>query len=341
MEIGYFNKLHDAHLRHKNEKKTCKFSRAPSWVHLKMSQIDNWLDQGDKTVLKKALDGFGKTEKQLDEDVRTLREWLKTQQHLPEISSDNHIINTLLINKFSIENCKQRLDMFYTIRTLLPEIYGKVDSKAMIEIADLIYFFPLPKRTPEGDRINIVRMTDCDIESFDLYGWMGYCYNIFEFKFQHDLCTSEVVVNDLKELKFGHVLKVTPIHLKKIVMILEKVYNNRVKQFHFLNCPSFVSNLLNMLRSLMKPKLAARIHVHQDASSIGKIIPLETLPSDYGGSELSLFELNELWKEKLAKYGDRFDALLKMKTNEKLRPTPLINDEVLGFHGNFKKLEMD
>ncbi|KAG5883900.1 hypothetical protein JTB14_037184 [Gonioctena quinquepunctata] len=99
-----------------------------------MATIDK-CGEGMKKDLKRALDRFGKTEQQLGGDVKIIKDWLITQPHLPEISSNNHIINTLILNKFSVEICKQRLDMFYTIRTLLPEIYERMDFELMIEIA--------------------------------------------------------------------------------------------------------------------------------------------------------------------------------------------------------------
>lgn len=54
-----------------------------------------------------------------------------------------------------------------------------------------------------------------------------------------------------------------------------------------------------------------------------------------------LFIFLELWNTKLVEYYERFDALAKMEVNEELRPAPLENDDVLGFHGNFKKLDVD
>lgn len=48
-----------------------------------------------------------------------------------------------------------------------------------------------------------------------------------------------------------------------------------------------------------------------------------------------------MWKIKLREYAARFDALDKMRVNENLRLAPLKNDEVLGYHGNFKKLDVD
>jgi hypothetical protein len=46
-------------------------------------------------------------------------------------------------------------------------------------------------------------------------------------------------------------------------------------------------------------------------------------------------------RQKLAQYQDRFDQLDKLKVDENLRPEKLDNDQVLGFHGNFKKLNVD
>lgn len=37
----------------------------------------------------------------------------------------------------------------------------------------------------------------------------------------------------------------------------------------------------------------------------------------------------------------RFDRLQTMKTNESLRPEELLNDDTLGYYGNFKKLDVD
>lgn len=41
------------------------------------------------------------------------------------------------------------------------------------------------------------------------------------------------------------------------------------------------------------------------------------------------------------KYQDRFDALDKLQVDEKLRPKTLENNEILGFYGSFKKLNID
>lgn len=116
------------------------------------------------------------------------------------------------------------------------------------------------------------------------------------------------------------------------------------------------------------------MHVHKDYDTLFDFIPAKTLPKDYGGEELSLDELEgkkivfnsishlifvkftlkivsiwtgynvlflALWSKKEEEYYDRLDVLETLKVNESLRSAPLENDEILGFHGNFKKLSVD
>ncbi|CAH1163231.1 unnamed protein product [Phaedon cochleariae] len=304
--------------------------------------MGTWFPESTHEILKKALKEFDKTEEHLKDDINVIKDWLKTQPHLPEISSDNHITNVLLTNKFSIENTKQKLDMYYTIRHLVPEIFGIAnDIQQMQAIADEVYMFPLPKRTDDGVSIEIVQIVDQHTEKFDIYRLMAYSTNNSEIRLQEDIITTEIVIIDLQNVRLGHVVKVTPVHLKKVILLIQKVYNKRIKQFHFVNCHSYCNTSLNILKQLLKPKLAARIFVHEDSTHLGKVIPKHILPVDFGGDEVSLRELHELWKKKTAEHTNRFLALSKMKTDESLRPKPLVNDDVLGYHGNFRKLDMD
>jgi hypothetical protein len=49
----------------------------------------------------------------------------------------------------------------------------------------------------------------------------------------------------------------------------------------------------------------------------------------------------EMTRLKLTEYQERFDHLDTMRVDEGLRPEKLDNDEILGFYGNFKNLDVD
>uniref|UniRef100_A0A6P7GXT0 Uncharacterized protein LOC114342040 isoform X3 n=1 Tax=Diabrotica virgifera virgifera TaxID=50390 RepID=A0A6P7GXT0_DIAVI len=82
----------------------------------------NELLQVDKDLIRKE---WGKTKNDIIKDILIIREWLKTQKHLPEIPSDNAIEFFLTNCKFSIEKTKQNLDMYYTVQNLIPDLYQK------------------------------------------------------------------------------------------------------------------------------------------------------------------------------------------------------------------------
>lgn len=90
---------------------------------------------------------FNKSKEEVEKDVNIILEWFKTQPHLPEIMSNflmlfiflslsfyffldkAKIANFLLLNKFSIEKTKQKIDNYYTIRSKIPDVYDDCNPK--------------------------------------------------------------------------------------------------------------------------------------------------------------------------------------------------------------------
>lgn len=113
----------------------------------RIMEVKNLISENRDKLLERILSLHNKTKIDLTKDITIIKDWLNTQQHLPEIPSiylkwrftlnlksfkinncyvitgDNVITNFLTINKFSIELAKQKLDMYYSIRSLIPEIF--------------------------------------------------------------------------------------------------------------------------------------------------------------------------------------------------------------------------
>nr|CAI5848704.1 unnamed protein product [Callosobruchus analis] len=245
--------------------------------------------------IEKALIAFGVKNEDLIDSIQTIKSWFTTQKHLPETPNDNIITNFLFITNFSIENTKKRLDMYYTIRDLIPELFRNKNPKLphMQRTAEKVYCIPLPKVTAEGYRITVLRNNGLSPEEFDPYNVIAhFITNVMEVRINEDVAIGDIYIHDFSNAKMGHIVKLTPIVLKKSAVAFEEVFSNKVKQMHFINCPSFAESMINLAKSFLKPKLQQRVHVHTSFEGLKKYIPLEVLPKDLGGEELSFDELN-------------------------------------------------
>ncbi|RZC41748.1 hypothetical protein BDFB_011703 [Asbolus verrucosus] len=83
------------------------------------------------------------------------------------------------------------------------------------------------------------------------------------------------------------------------------------------------------------------IRLVENLKTLQELVGKEILPVDYGGEEKSLEELNNLMKLKYLEYEEWFDRQEARRVDESLRPAKLQNDDIFGFYGNFKKLDVD
>lgn len=65
---------------------------------------------------------------QIPQMLEQFREWIKKSPHINSRVDDQFLIMFLRGCKFSLERAKQKLDMFYTVRTHAPELVGKRDG---------------------------------------------------------------------------------------------------------------------------------------------------------------------------------------------------------------------
>lgn len=63
----------------------------------------------------------------IERDLELIKDWLKKSPHIKGRSDDQFLLCFLRGCKFSIEKVKLKLDLFYTIRSQLPEIMRNRD----------------------------------------------------------------------------------------------------------------------------------------------------------------------------------------------------------------------
>lgn len=290
--------------------------------------------------LAKILESRGRKPDGLAEDIEIIRKWLKTQSHLPMQPTDRQIISFLVMNKFSIEKTKEKLELNYSIKSLIPEFYkfpvSHTDFLKDVNCNTLVY---LPKLNKNLNRVVIWKP---DIpEDFNVNTLFSTLLQLLELKSILDFSNSDEYMCDLSNLSLSLVSKIGPMDIKKMLTILEKVYSNRIAAIHYVNIPSYAMTLINLVKVTLKPKIRDRIVLHKNNESLLDYYSKDILPKDLGGNSKSLAELKEDFKQLLLDNQEYLKKVQSARVNEVLRPAKLCNDDILGFHGNFRKLQVD
>ncbi|KAJ1525647.1 hypothetical protein ONE63_008865 [Megalurothrips usitatus] len=288
-------------------------------------------------------------------DALQLRQWLRDQPHLPDLSDEDDpwLERYLVCSKNSMERAKRGLDCYFTVRSEAPTIFADRDSDAAAfkRTFDFTYVVTLPKLTPDLHRVHIYAYAPADqyggdLADFsfeDLYRRMSMTMDV---KFREDLCAGEVCVLDLQHNTTGHLAKFTAVlpFVKQFFACSLAAYPARIHQIHVINAPSYMSTIEGLIKPFLKKKIQDRVIIHPPGlDSFFEHVPKAMLPKDYGGEEASLKELSGKWQEKIDAYRGWFLAQEGVKSDETKRvgDKTALSEEIFGCQGSFRQLTVD
>jgi hypothetical protein len=75
-----------------------------------------------ETLAKKAVEELNEDPQRLAEDLETIKQWLTKMPHIRPCTDDQFLVSFLRGCGYKLEIVKQKLDMFYTVRSALPVI---------------------------------------------------------------------------------------------------------------------------------------------------------------------------------------------------------------------------
>lgn len=203
------------------------------------------------------------------------------------------------------------------------------------------YYIPLPKLTDKQERVLIWKVNGDDPDDYSFHQSSILMLTIALLLMTYDYSIGEIMVIDYSGFSFGHFTKMYPHIVSKLMKLYMEAFSARLISIQYINCPSFVDTVLTLLKPILKEKLYNKIVVNKNMESFYKIVPKKYLPSDYGGEQKSLEELQNDWMEEIKLQENYIVGQLKIVSNESNRIGKLYDKEMFGIEGTFKKINLD
>ncbi|XP_013167567.1 PREDICTED: alpha-tocopherol transfer protein-like [Papilio xuthus] len=287
---------------------------------------------------------YNVSSKGLQDIIYSIQEWYEKQPHLPKGKLDNHMIfQHLMLKGFSIEEVKDKIDNCVSAKRKMPEILLNRDplEPRINEYLKFGFLVVLPKKTPRNHRVTIFRIKQpIDLVASDV---VKIASMFLAYRMYNDSSLGEQWIFDLTNVSFHNSVQMTPALLTKLIFYLRFCYGAKIKGIHFVNMPSFIIPIINILKKLMKPKVAKRIYVYSSFNDLNNLISKTILPKEYGGDEITCDEITENWRKALQSdaWIEYFAEEDKVMSDEALRTRILNSDDFFGLEGSFRKLEVD
>ncbi|CAG9559146.1 unnamed protein product [Danaus chrysippus] len=316
-------------------------------ISSKMKLKSDLLVQPSGELSKKIREELKEDPATRDRDLAAIKDWLRKQPHLPDEWEDMPLLTFLRGSSFSLEKCKRKLDMYFTMRAACPEFFTNRDatSPALREVLKTKLQGPaLPGVTPNGRRVTICRGLYPSLDSQQITDTLKLALMIGDIRLIEEVegVAGDIYILDGAVLGASLLGRLSPSVIKKFMICVQEAYPVKLKEVHIINTSPTVERFVTFVKPFLKEKIRKRIFIHKDLKDLYKYVPQEMLPKEYGGQCGTMDELQQNWTDKLIEYRDWFKAQDALVANESLRPgRPTNYDELFGIDGSFRQLAID
>ncbi|XP_050075280.1 alpha-tocopherol transfer protein-like [Anopheles maculipalpis] len=235
------------------------------------------------------------------ESIEKIKQWLSTQEHLPQLQ--DHEIALFLHANYGNEEATQRtIENYYTLRTSHRECFTDRDvfNDALQTALRIMMFTTLPGETKEGYKMVYTRLLITDASEFNhpqILKLMTMCLDLW-VKLEGN-ANGHIMLTDMQGMHLGHMTKLNMGASKKHMFYVQEALPIRLKQIHFVNVVPFMNRIMFLMRPFLRKDVQEMINMHVDIDTLRKVVPVESLPNEYGGTAGTFQELHESFKDKL------------------------------------------
>nr|ATY51903.1 CTD5 [Heliconius melpomene] len=296
---------------------------------------------------EKARKELNEDPKRIASDLQHIKDWISKQPHLRVRSDDQWLVSFLRGCKYSLERTKEKIDLYYSLRTLAPELYSiKYNNPILDEFLSLGAYIILPKTAaPDSPRTAIIRPGTFNAEKMSMSDFFSVAGVIQTMLLNEDdtmIIAGIQWIVDLKDVTIGHLLQMTPRLLKRMTVHSQDAAPIRMKGVYFANAPGAFEKLLSTIKSFLNEKNRNRIFVCKNNEDLYKCVPKAILPQEYGGDSVSTKEITDYWISKKNEYNSWLEEDEKYGSDESKRPgQPKTAETLFGVEGSFRQLDFD
>lgn len=74
-----------------------------------------------------AIDELGEVPSRIADDLEALKLWIQAEPHIRARTDDQFLIQFLRGCKYSLERAKEKIDLFYSLKSKYPSMFGPTD----------------------------------------------------------------------------------------------------------------------------------------------------------------------------------------------------------------------
>ncbi|CAH0726591.1 unnamed protein product, partial [Brenthis ino] len=296
-------------------------------------------------LAKIAKDELNENPKQIKADLQNLKEWISKQPHLKARTDDQWLVAVLRGCKFSLERVKEKLELFYTLRSIAPEVTLRLNPTEpdYFEFLRLGTCMILPQSKDSlHPCVILLRPGEYDPTKHSVADIMCILYYLVQILvIENDVATvmGTKIIVDYQTVTLNHLTQANPSMLKKLVAVSQDSLPLRLKGSHHVNLPSGIEIIFKLISGFLGEKAKERLKIHKSNEELLKFIPKDVIPVEYGGDGNSIAEIIEYWISKMKKYKPWLEQEMQFGTDE----TKRIKKTVLDFtdQGSFRKIDID
>lgn len=218
-------------------------------------------------LAQKAREELNEVPERLEEDIAALRTWLAKCPHIKARTDDQFLLMFLRGAKHSLEKAKQKLDLYYTIRSALPELIRNRDpyDEKMAALMRMGSAVPLPyTETPSSPRIFLIRPGAYDPAKYSIQDVFKFNAMMGDIMMKEDDnlgVAGQMGILDLSNTTMAHFLQFNPTFVKKATMWSQEGSPLRLKGFHYINTPTGFETVYNLFKSFLNEKNRSRVRI--------------------------------------------------------------------------------